>query len=118
MPTYATVDELKARLGISPTATANDDALGSALAVATVELDRLTVAVPDPLVLAHGDDPRAKEATLLDAARLHGRKDSPGAQVGGFETGMVYVASRDPEYDRLRVSLRDTANKGASWGVA
>jgi len=115
---YATVDELKQRLGIALTVTSNDPALEGALEVATIELDRLTVAVPDPLVLAHGDDPRAKEATLLDAARLYGRKDSPGAQVGGFETGMVYVASRDPEYDRLRLSLRDTASHGAAWGVA
>ena len=118
MPTYATVDELKQRLGISPGVITNDPALQAALEVASLELDRLTVAVPDPLVLAHGDDPRAKEATLMDAARLYGRKDSPGAQVGGFETGMVYVASRDPEYDRLRISLRDTASHGAAWGVA
>jgi hypothetical protein len=112
VPTYATVDELKARLGI--TSTVNDAALLVQLEVASLELDRLTVAEPDPLVLAHGDDPRAKEATLLDAARLYGRKDSPGAQTGGFETGMVFVANTDPDYIRLRASLR----QALAWGVA
>jgi hypothetical protein len=47
------------------------------------------------------DPPQIKAATLIKAARLYRRKDSPEGITGSAELGIVRVGRYDPDYDAL-----------------
>jgi hypothetical protein len=92
-----TVDEVRGLLGVAAEPT-RDEQIGWALAAACALWAHLTAREPegepptDPQVTDQG-----RQWVLLATARHFKRFDAPFGIAGGFESGAVYVMSRDPD---------------------
>ena len=90
--------DLKQRLGIPATSTANDEQLSWCLRVATAWVDdRVYVSDRQP-----GErHPEVVEAILIGSSRWYARRNSPEGISGWGELGVVRIMSTDPDVTSL-----------------
>lgn len=105
---YATTEQLASDLGLSAIGATDDPDLMTALGAASDELDRLTD-IPNQTDYS---EHLANLAARRLAERWWIRKDSPLGVMGGFNDTPLYVAGRDPDIERMIISLRH------SWGIS